>query len=93
MKTLFASALFASAVMVGSLANIGEARAAAGFEGPQFGLQQNGSSHIEQVRDGCGPGGFRDRGGYCRRGGYRAPPPRMRCPPYTHPTPYGCRRN
>jgi hypothetical protein len=86
MKTLFASALFASAVVVGSLAGTGQALAATGFEGPQV-----SSSNIQLVRDGCGPGRFRDRAGYCRRMGYRPPPPR--CPPYTHPTPYGCRRD
>jgi hypothetical protein len=86
MKTLFASALFASAVVVGSLASAGAAQAAAGFEGPQI-----GASHVQLVRDGCGPGRFRGPAGYCRRMGYRPPPPR--CPPYTHPTPYGCRRD
>ena len=47
---------------------------------------------IELIAQGCGPGGHRDRFGYCRPN--YAPPPRYRgCPPAYHPTPYGCRRN
>jgi hypothetical protein len=57
-----------------------------------FGVPQTDGSSIQLVSGGCGPGGFRDRFGYCRPRGYYPPPPR-RCPPYTHPTPYGCRRN
>lgn len=49
------------------------------------------SSAIVLVDGGCGPGGFRDRFGYCRpkpRGYYR-----RFCGPGFHPTPYGCRPN
>ena len=44
---------------------------------------------IVLVDGGCGPGGFRDRFGYCR------PKPIYRrfCPPGFHGTPYGCRPN
>lgn len=53
-----------------------------------------GAGPIIKVEGGCGPGGHRDRFGYCRPNGYYAPPPRYyRCPPYTHPTPYGCLRD
>lgn len=48
------------------------------------------SGAIELVSGGCGPGGFRDRFGYCRP--IRGPVYRG-CPPGFHPTPYGCRRN
>ena len=42
---------------------------------------------VTQVRDGCGPGGFRGPYGGCR--------PRFSCPPGWHPGPYGwhCFRN
>jgi hypothetical protein len=89
MKTLFASALFASAVVAGSLAATSPARAATSLAALQAGTQAG--PHVELVRDGCGPERFRDRFGYCRPYGYRPLPPR--CPPYTHPTPYGCRRD
>ena len=45
---------------------------------------------IVLVEGGCGPGGHRDRFGYCRPN-YVPPPRYYRCPPYYHPTPYGCR--
>ena len=48
------------------------------------------SPGIENVMQGCGPYGHRDRYGYCRPNGYR---PRPACPPGWHLTPYGCRRN
>ncbi len=48
------------------------------------------SGGIELVSGGCGAGGHRDGYGHCRPN-YR--PEYRRCPPYTHPTPYGCRRN
>lgn len=46
-----------------------------------------GAELLVQVRQGCGPGGFRGPGGYCR--------PRYSCPPGWHPGPYGlhCFRN
>lgn len=50
---------------------------------------------IVTVEGGCGPGGFRAENGRCYP--RRPPPPRFYgrggCPPGTHPTPYGCRRN
>jgi hypothetical protein len=49
------------------------------------------NSPIVKVEGGCGPYAHRDRFGYCRPN-YPPPPPRYyRCPPYMHPTPYGCR--
>lgn len=46
-----------------------------------------GAELLVQVRQGCGPGGFRGPAGYCR--------PRYSCPPGWHPGPYGshCFRN
>jgi hypothetical protein len=43
------------------------------------------------VEGGCGPYGHRGPDGYCHPN--RPPPPEYyrRCPPYFHPTPYGCR--
>jgi hypothetical protein len=45
---------------------------------------------IIRVEGGCGPGGHRDHWGNCRPNYYPHPRP---CPPYMHPTPYGCRPN
>jgi hypothetical protein len=53
----------------------------------------SGDPAIVRVEGGCGPGGFRAENGGCYP---RRPPPRYYergCPPGTHPTPYGCRRN
>ena len=47
-------------------------------------------SHIELVSGGCGQGGHRDGYGRCRPN-FRQEV--RRCPPGTHPTPGGCRRN
>lgn len=49
------------------------------------------TSPIVLVDGGCGPGGFRDRNGYCRPKTYAYP--RRYCGPGFHPTPYGCRPN
>lgn len=51
------------------------------------------SGDIVTVSGGCGPRGFRAANGRCYP--VRRPPPRFvrGCPPGSHPTPYGCRRN
>jgi hypothetical protein len=68
---------------------VAAANAATGFSGVT-----PGHSPIVKVEGGCGPGGHRDRFGYCRPNYPPPPPPAYYgCPPYTHPTPYGCRRN
>jgi len=63
------------------------AQAATGFSGVT-----PGRSPIVKVEGGCGPGWHRDRFGNCRPN-YVPPPRYYRCPPYYHPTPYGCRPN
>ena len=81
MKLLFAAALFAGAGLLGAP----QAQAATSLGHPVL-----GQPSIEHVAEGCGPGGVRDRFGRCRPA-YR--PVYRGCPPGTHPTPYGCRRN
>ncbi len=78
MKSLSIAGFAAALLLAGS----GMASAASSIAPPQL------SGSIVQVDGGCGPGGFRDRFGRCV--------PKRRyygCPPGTHPTPYGCRRN
>jgi hypothetical protein len=87
--------LGAAALVVGGMGLASSANAAP--VAPASGLA--GSGLVEQVAEGCGPGFFRGRGGYCRpmRGGYGRPVygPRpgwgpRRC--WVRPTPFGPRR-
>ena len=80
--------LFAMTLALGLATGVAGAQAA-----PAFGGMSTGTSPIVKVEGGCGPYGHRDRFGYCRPNRPPPPPGYYGCPPYTHPTPYGCRRN
>ena len=83
MKRVLATLIIAGACF----GSVSAAQAANGLAGLSAAPTVDAS--ITLVSGGCGPGGFRDRFGYCRPRFARA----RFCPPYTHPTPYGCRRN
>jgi hypothetical protein len=80
--------LFSLTLALGLAIGASGAQAATGFSGLSA-----GGSPIVKVEGGCGPYGHRDRFGYCRPNRPPPPPGYYRCPPYTHPTPYGCRPN
>ena len=86
MKHLLAGAALSTLISLAPVA----AQAAPGVTAA---APMSSSAAIVLAAEGCGPGGFRDRFGRCfyRRPG--PPPFRRFCPPGTHPTPYGCRRN
>ena len=90
LKILGAAALVFGGMGLASAANAAPAAPVSGIAG---------SDLVQNVAEGCGPGYFRGRGGYCRpmRGGYGrgfGPGPRFygprRC--FVRPTPYGPRR-
>ncbi len=87
--------IFAFAIIVGGcLAGVSSAQAMTSLAPSQAAVAATlpGGPALTLVEGGCGPGGFRDRFGYCRP--RRGPPPRYYgCRPGMHPTPYGCRPN
>ena len=85
------SRLLAAAILAGSCLGLGFGATPAQAASALPAFQGTVSPSITLVEGGCGPGGFRDRFGYChpRRVFQRY----VGCRPGFHPTPYGCRPN